>query len=56
MKVTGRDVHGGYAEYITVPVASAFHIPAFFSDIEAELSDAEGTESFPVRIEIVIFL
>ena len=34
-KATGRDVHGGYAEYITVPAASAFHIPAFFSDAEA---------------------
>jgi len=34
-KATGRDVHGGYAEYMTVPAASAFCIPDVFSDAEA---------------------
>jgi propanol-preferring alcohol dehydrogenase len=32
---TGRDVNGGYAEYMTVPEAYAYPIPAAFSDIEA---------------------
>ena len=32
---TGRDVHGGYAEYIVVPVESTFQIPEGFTDIEA---------------------
>jgi propanol-preferring alcohol dehydrogenase len=32
---TGRDVNGGYAEYMTVPEAYAYPIPAEFSDIEA---------------------
>ncbi|MHC4453686.1 MAG: MDR/zinc-dependent alcohol dehydrogenase-like family protein, partial [Planctomycetota bacterium] len=31
----GRDVNGGYAEYITVPESSAFSIPNSFSDSEA---------------------
>ncbi len=34
-KATGRDVHGGYAEYMIVPEDSAFSIPAVFSDVEA---------------------
>jgi len=34
-KATGRDVHGGYAEYMVVPEDSAFSIPAGFSDVEA---------------------
>lgn len=34
-KATGRDVHGGYAEYMTVPAAFAYHIPATFVDSEA---------------------
>lgn len=34
-KATGRDVNGGYAEYMTVPEAFAHHIPDTFSDIEA---------------------
>lgn len=34
-RATGRDVNGGYAEYITVPEGSAFPIPATFSDAEA---------------------
>lgn len=34
-KATGRDVHGGYAEYMTVPVTSAFRIPDLFTDAEA---------------------
>ena len=32
---TGRDVNGGYAEYMTVPEDYAYPIPAVFSDIEA---------------------
>jgi alcohol dehydrogenase, propanol-preferring len=32
---TGRDVNGGYAEYMVVPENSAFLIPDFFSDQEA---------------------
>jgi propanol-preferring alcohol dehydrogenase len=34
-KATGRDVNGGYAEYVTVPEDSAFAIPEEFSDPEA---------------------
>ncbi len=34
-RATGRDVNGGYAEYITVPEGSAFLIPDTFSDAEA---------------------
>jgi propanol-preferring alcohol dehydrogenase len=34
-KATGRDVNGGYAEYVTVPQDSAFPIPEVFSDLEA---------------------
>ena len=32
---TGRDVNGGYAEYMTVPEKYAYLIPAVFSDEEA---------------------
>ncbi len=34
-KATGRDVNGGYAEYIVVNSSYAFHIPEFLSDAEA---------------------
>ncbi|MDO9549281.1 MAG: zinc-dependent alcohol dehydrogenase family protein [Candidatus Marinimicrobia bacterium] len=34
-KATGRDVDGGYAEYMVVPETSAFRIPDIFSDVEA---------------------
>ena len=34
-KATGRDAHGGYAEYITVPEGFAHPIPPVFSDAEA---------------------
>lgn len=34
-KATGRDVNGGYAEYITVPEDTAFRIPDIFTDVEA---------------------
>ena len=34
-RATGRDVDGGYAEYMTVPEAYAYPIPAPFSDVEA---------------------
>lgn len=31
-KATGRDAHGGYAEYLTVPQSFAYAMPAVFSD------------------------
>lgn len=34
-KATGRDVNGGYAEYMTVPESFAVPIPELFSDAEA---------------------
>lgn len=34
-KATGRDVNGGYAEFMTVPESFAYRIPAFFTDAEA---------------------
>lgn len=34
-RATGRDAHGGYAEYMTVPEAYAYGIPDVFSDVEA---------------------
>jgi len=34
-KATGRDVYGGYAEYMTVPEGFAFPIPGVFLDAEA---------------------
>lgn len=34
-RATGRDVNGGYAEYMVVPANSAFPIPDPFSDAEA---------------------
>ncbi|MCD4774867.1 MAG: zinc-dependent alcohol dehydrogenase family protein [Candidatus Aegiribacteria sp.] len=34
-KATGRDVNGGYAEYMTVPEGSAFPIPEYLSDTQA---------------------
>jgi propanol-preferring alcohol dehydrogenase len=34
-KATGRDAHGGYAEYMTIPEDFAFKIPDTFSDSEA---------------------
>ena len=32
---TGRDVNGGYAEYMTVPEAYAYPVPSVFTDAEA---------------------
>lgn len=32
---TGRDRHGGYAEFLCVPAGSAFRIPPVFTDAEA---------------------
>ena len=32
---TGRDAHGGYAEYMTVPHGYAYPIPEQFSDVQA---------------------
>lgn len=34
-RATGRDAHGGYAEFMTVPEAYAYPIPAEFSAVEA---------------------
>jgi propanol-preferring alcohol dehydrogenase len=34
-RATGRDAHGGYAEYMTVPESFAYPIPDVFSDMEA---------------------
>jgi len=34
-RATGRDVNGGYAEFMTVPEAFAHHIPEVFTDAEA---------------------
>jgi alcohol dehydrogenase, propanol-preferring len=34
-RATGRDVSGGYAEYLTVPENYAYPIPAVYSDLEA---------------------
>jgi propanol-preferring alcohol dehydrogenase len=34
-RATGRDAHGGYAEYMTVPAAFAHLIPDAFTDAEA---------------------
>ena len=34
-RATGRDVNGGYAEYMVVPEVTAFLIPDIFSDSEA---------------------
>jgi propanol-preferring alcohol dehydrogenase len=34
-RATGRDVHGGYAEYLTVSEDFAYRLPAAFSDAEA---------------------
>ena len=34
-RATGRDVHGGYAEFMTVPEAFSYAIPSIFSDSEA---------------------
>jgi propanol-preferring alcohol dehydrogenase len=34
-RATGRDAHGGYAEYMAVPEDSAYLIPEIFSDLEA---------------------
>ncbi|MBN1247822.1 MAG: zinc-dependent alcohol dehydrogenase family protein [Anaerolineae bacterium] len=34
-RATGRDAHGGYAEYMTVPAEFAYPIPEVFSDAEA---------------------
>jgi propanol-preferring alcohol dehydrogenase len=34
-KATGRDSHGGYAEFVTIPEDFAFRIPEVFSDTEA---------------------
>ncbi len=34
-RATGRDAHGGYAEFMTVPAASAHRLPPVFSDFEA---------------------
>ena len=34
-RATGRDAHGGYAEYVVVPEGSAYAVPPVFEDTEA---------------------
>jgi propanol-preferring alcohol dehydrogenase len=34
-RATGRDAHGGYAEFLTIPERFAYRIPDVFSDAEA---------------------
>ncbi|MDJ0838894.1 MAG: zinc-dependent alcohol dehydrogenase family protein [Acidobacteriota bacterium] len=34
-RATGRDAHGGYAQFMTVPQAFAYPIPKFFQDADA---------------------
>jgi propanol-preferring alcohol dehydrogenase len=34
-EATGRDADGGYAEFMTVDAAFAYHIPTVFTDVEA---------------------
>lgn len=34
-RATGRDTHGGYAEFMTAPETFAYPIPGVFSDVEA---------------------
>jgi len=34
-KATGRDVHGGYAQYLVIAENFAFRIPEIFSDVQA---------------------
>ena len=34
-RATGRDADGGYAEYVKVPEAFAYPLPALFTDVEA---------------------
>jgi propanol-preferring alcohol dehydrogenase len=34
-RATGRDAHGGYAEYMTIPAGFTYSIPEIFSDSEA---------------------
>ena len=34
-RATGRDVNGGYAEFVTVPQDYAYSIPAIYKDVEA---------------------
>ncbi len=42
-RATGRDAHGGYAEYTTVPEAFAYPIPEGFSDLQAAPLLCAGT-------------
>ncbi len=50
-KATGRDAHGGYAEYMTVPARYAYPIPSLFSDAEAApLLCAGGTGFRSLRL------
>jgi propanol-preferring alcohol dehydrogenase len=42
-EATGRDVHGGYAEFTAVPEKYAYPIPNVFSDLEAAPLLCAGT-------------
>ena len=45
-EATGRDAHGGYAEYTTISEDYAFIIPEIFSDLEAAPLLCAGTIGF----------
>jgi len=45
-KATGRDAHGGYAEYTSISQDYAFPIPDIFSDLEAAPLLCAGTIGF----------
>jgi propanol-preferring alcohol dehydrogenase len=42
-EATGRDAHGGYAEYTTVPESYAFSLPEVFTDLDAAPLLCAGT-------------
>jgi propanol-preferring alcohol dehydrogenase len=48
-KATGRDAHGGYADYLTVPETFAYPVPETFSDVEEFLALAVA---IPLRPEV----
>jgi alcohol dehydrogenase, propanol-preferring len=45
-KATGKDVNGGYAEYMTIQQEFVYRIPAVFSDIEAATHLCAGAIGF----------
>ena len=45
-RATGRDVNGGYAEYMTVPEDYAYIVPDLFSDVQAALLLCAGAVGY----------